>query len=304
MGREKIGTYSAKKKKILKAQLDFWLFVLPAVILVAFTMLIPFAMNIIYSLYEWNGISQNMKFVGLDNFIQIFTNDPEYWNSLFFSVKFGVFYVTIVNILALLFALPLSRRSKSSTLARLLFFLPFVISMVAIGLIWKLIFTTGFESFYHTTSFDFFQWSWLGSPLLAFYAIVIVSIWQNIGFYMVIYIAGLTSLPADVLEASILDGTTAFTRFIYIKLPLIMPSITICLFTSTLYALKIFDVILVLTRGGPANVTSSIACNIYGESFSRYNYGLATAKSLIFFIICVFVAYFQFKFTKEKEVSM
>lgn len=291
-------------KRRAASVLDYAVFTLPSVALVVYTTILPFVMNVFYSVTDWDGVSSKVNFVGLQNFARIFTSDAKFWSSTLFNLRFAVFYVVLVNAAALLLAVALYRRSRAATLGRALFFIPYVISMVAISLTWRFILTSGFENLYATTGWGFFRQSWLGDPTLVFYTLVFLSIWQNVGFYMVIYIAGLMGVPADVMEAASIDGASAPRSFFSIKLPLIMPSVTVCLFTSTLFALKLFDIVLVLTKGGPANATMSVTFNIYKEAFGNYNYGLATAKSFLFFLFCTAITVVQLALTKRREVEL
>lgn len=291
-------------KKKLFAGLDFAVFTFPALIFVLFATNIPFVMNLYYSVFEWNGISKDMEFVMFDNFIKIFTDDKMFVKSAIFTLKYSVFYVVIVNIIALGVALVLAKEKKSSSVGRAFYYVPYIISLTAIGLIWKFILGPGFEGLYEITGWEFFSWSWVGTPRLAFFVVVIMTVWQNVGFYMVTYIAGILAVPKDILEAARIDGASTVKVFKNITLPMIMPAVSICLLTSLTFAFKLFDVIMVFTKGGPANSTVSVAYNIYKEAFTNNNYGAATAKSLIFFLAVMAVTLVQMKITKGKEVEV
>lgn len=154
-------------------------------------------------------------------------------------------------------ALVLDMKLKSSAWLRAALFIPYILSLVIVGFIWKFIFMQGFESLGHSTGWSFFQLSWLGEEGLAFFSILVVSIWQSIGFYMVIYIAGLQSVPDDLKEAAIVDGAGPIRRFFSIILPLLAPSITISVFMALTNSIKVFDVILSLTGGDRASGCSS-----------------------------------------------
>lgn len=282
---------------------DLLLFSLPALLFVAMATLIPFVMNMYYALFDWNGISRSKEFVGLQNFVKIFTADKTFRQSIWFTVRFTVFFVLVVNLIAIVIAYALANNSRISYIFRSFYFIPYIISLVAISLIWKCILGPGFTNLYDSTNWAMFGLSWLGDPKMAFYTVVWVAVWQNIGYYMVIYIAGFTAIPSDVLEAASVDGAVGMTRMLRIQLPLLMPSITISIFTSLTYSFKLFDIILVLTKGGPADATTSIAYNIYTEAFNAGNYGLATAKSLVFFVMVLVVTMIQLRFFKSREVS-
>nr|WP_240353163.1 sugar ABC transporter permease [Cohnella algarum] len=233
-------------------KVEFGFFTWPALICVAIAFYIPFAMTIRYSLTQWNGISKNPKFIGLDNFKQIFSGDANFLNASWFTIKYAVLYIVIINVLAILLALVLDMKLKTSTWLRAAFFIPYILSLVIVGFIWKFIFMQGFESLGESTGWGIFNLSWLGEPGLAFISVLFVSIWQSIGFYMVIYIAGLQSIPDDLKEAATVDGAGPIRRFFNITLPLLAPSITISVFMALTNSIKVFDVILSLTGGAPA----------------------------------------------------
>ena len=291
------------KNKKTKDLAIFALFVFPAVVFVLFATDIPFVMNLYYSVFNWNGIGKNMEFVGLANYVKIFTADPLFWKGVRFTLKFAVFYVVIVNIVSLTVAIVMARENKVNSLGRALYYIPHLIRLTAISLIWKFILGPGFEALYSVTGWEFFNWSWLGTPKLAFYVVVVMAVWQNLGFYMVNYIAGIIAVPGELLEAARIDGATSFQVFRKITIPMIMPAISICMLTSMTFAFKLFDIIMVFTKGGPANSTVSVAYNIYKEAFVNSKYGLATAKSLVFVVFVLIITAIQMKITKSKEVE-
>lgn len=291
------------KNKKTKDLAIFALFVFPAVAFVLFATDIPFVMNLYYSVFNWNGIGKNMEFVGLANYVKIFTADPLFWKGVRFTLKFAVFYVVIVNIVSLTVAIVMARENKVNSLGRAFYYIPYIISLTAISLIWKFILGPAFEALYSVTGWEFFNWSWLGTPKLAFYVVVVMAVWQNLGFYMVNYIAGIIAVPGELLEAARIDGATSFQVFRKITIPMIMPAISICMLTSMTFAFKLFDIIMVFTKGGPANSTVSVAYNIYKEAFVNSKYGLATAKSLVFVVFVLIITAIQMKITKSKEVE-
>ncbi|WP_337104140.1 carbohydrate ABC transporter permease [Paenibacillus sp. YIM B09110] len=284
-------------------KLEFGIFTLPVLICIAIAFYIPFAMTIRYSLTKWNGISKHPTFVGLDNFKQIFTGDANFTSSAWFTIKYAVLYIIIVNVLAILLAVILDMKLKSSTWLRAAFFIPYILSLVIVGFIWKFIFMQGFESLYNSTGWGVFNLSWLGEPGLAFVSILLVSVWQSIGFYLVIYIAGLQSVPDDLKEAATVDGAGPVRQFFSITLPLLAPSITISVFMALTNSIKVFDVILSLTGGGPGGTTYSIAYDIYRDTFQNNLYGYGTAKALILFVAVLLVTIIQLTIFKRREVE-
>ncbi len=295
---------NAKKRKTIRDLLIFFLFVTPALVFVLFATDIPFVMNGYYSLFDWNGVGSKKTFVGFDNFIKIFTNDKLFWQGVKFTLKFSVFFVVIVNVLSLIVALALSKKRKSSSVGRAFYYIPYIISLTALSLIWKFIFGPGFEALYNMTGWEFFSWSWIGTPKLIFWVIIIMAVWQNIGFYMVNYIAGIIAVPRELEEAAMIDGASKSQVLKRITLPLIMPSVSICTLMSLTYSFKMFDIIMVFTKGGPANSTITVAYNIYYEAFTKNRYGLATAKSLVFVLFVLAFTVIQLKLTKKREVEI
>ncbi|WP_080832741.1 carbohydrate ABC transporter permease [Cohnella massiliensis] len=284
-------------------KVEFGFFTWPALICVAIAFYIPFAMTIRYSLTQWNGISKNPKFIGLDNFKQIFSGDANFLNASWFTIKYAVLYIVIINVLAILLALVLDMKLKTSTWLRAAFFIPYILSLVIVGFIWKFIFMQGFESLGESTGWGIFNLSWLGEPGLAFISVLFVSIWQSIGFYMVIYIAGLQSIPDDLKEAATVDGAGPIRRFFNITLPLLAPSITISVFMALTNSIKVFDVILSLTGGGPGGTTYSVAYDIYRDTFQNNLYGYGTAKALILFVAVLIITIIQLTIFKRREVE-
>ncbi|CAM4305840.1 MAG: sugar ABC transporter permease [Paenibacillus macerans] len=284
-------------------KLEFGIFTLPILISVIAVFYYPFIMTIRYSLTKWNGISKHPKFIGLDNFKQIFMGDANFTHAAWFTVKYMILYIVLINVLAILLALVLDMKLKSTNWLRAAFFIPYILSLVIVGFIWKFIFMQGFESLGQSTGWGVFALSWLGEPGLAFISVLFVSIWQSIGFYMVIYIAGLQSVPDDLKEAATVDGAGPVRRFFNVTLPLLAPSITISVFMALTNSIKVFDVILSLTGGGPGGTTYSVAYDIYRDTFQNNLYGYGTAKALILFVAVLIITIIQLTLFKRREVE-
>lgn len=287
-----------------KGKLAFIAYVLPVLVFITLVVYIPFIMSMGYSFTEWNGISRAAKFIGLENFRVIFTEDGAFKDSAIFTLKFSVLFIVIINILALIMAVMLDKKLKTSNMLRAGFFVPYILSSVIVGFIWKFIFIQGFETMGKLTNLGFFSWSWLGNAKLAFWSILFVSIWQSIGFYIVIYIAGLQSISFELIEAAIVDGAGSVVRFFKVVIPLIMPSITTCVFLALTNSIKIFDVIVSLTNGGPGGSTTSITYDVYKEAFQNNSYGYGTAKALILFVAILIITLIQVTFFKSREVEV
>ncbi len=282
--------------------LEFAGFTLPAIALIVLFVELPFIMSIVYSFTKWNGLDKVPKFIGLGNYIDILS-DKSMHQALIFTLLFTVVMVTVTNILAIILAVMLDSNIKGRNFLRAAFYIPNIVSLIVIGYIWRFVFSEGFESLYNLTNAGIFEISWLGDAKYGFISIVLVSVWQAIGFYLVIYIAGLQTVPRDVIEASYIDGAGGLRRFFGVTLPLIMPSITICVFYSLSNALKTFDVILSLTYGGPGTSTTSIALDIYKTAFSENRFGYGTAKSVVLFLLILVITVLQVTVFKKREVE-
>ncbi len=260
-------------------------------------------MGVYYSFTSWNGISSATEWVGFENYKRIFTNDERFFDSFLFTTKFMFAAVAISNIIGFSFALLLNSALKTRNILRTAFFIPNVIGGLLLGFIWQFIFVRGFAAIGELTNLSFFQQAWLGDAKTAFWGIVIVFAWQISGYMMVIYIAALQGVDTSLLEAAKIDGANAFTSLTKIIIPLILPAFTICFFLTISMAFKIFDLNLSLTGGGPFNSTQSVAINIYQEAFTNNNYGLGSAKSILFFIIVAIFTTLQVMITKKREVE-
>jgi raffinose/stachyose/melibiose transport system permease protein len=285
-------------------KLTFSAFVIPAIIAITCMVYIPFLMNIFYSFTEWNGIQAKASFIGIGNFIEIFKDDTGFKNASMFTFKYGLIYIPLVNVLGIVLAVLLDQKIKTRNILRAVFFIPYILSLVVVGFVWKFIFLMGFESLYNVTGLEFLQLSWLGDSRLAFFSVVLVSVWQSVGFYIIVYIAGLQSIPEDILEASTIDGAGPITKFFKISLPMLMPSITTSIFMSLTASIKLFDVIVSLTGAGPGRATASIAYDIYTETFLNNRYGYGTAKAMVLFLVVLIITVVQVKFFKDKEVEV
>ncbi|MDO4523079.1 MAG: sugar ABC transporter permease [Eubacteriales bacterium] len=293
-----------KSKRKRKEVCETVLYTLPALLLVTLMMYIPFVMSGYYSLTKWNGIAKDAEFIGLDNFVTIFSKSRDFTDSLLFTGKYTFLFVILSNVIALFLAVCLTKKFRLANLMRGMFFIPYIMSMTIVGFIWKFIFTQGFAKLADITGWALWDLSWLGSPSLAFYSVVFVGVWQSLGFYIVLYIAGLQALPADVLEAAVVDGASNRQRFFRITLPLLGPSMTTCVFMSLTNGLKVFDIILALTKGGPGGATYSVTLQIYKEAFQNNNYGLGSAESIIYFLVVLILTQLVLRVFSRREVDL
>ena len=279
------------------------LFVFPLIAVFVLVVVIPFFTGIGYSFVEWNGLAKVPKvFVGFDNYAGVFT-DENFWASMGRTVVFTLITVVTVNVLALAFSLIVTTRLAARNVGRAMLFLPYLIGGLILGYIWKFVLgecmTTLGEMFGNQEVF----FNWFTDKTMSFVAMVVVATWQMAGYMMIIYIAGLQAISDDVIEAASVDGARFWSSLFPIRLPLLMPSITICLFLTLSNCFKIYDVNLSLTGGGPNNATQMISMNIFNEIFAKSRFGYGQAMAIVFFLVVAAITLLQVKFTSDKEVE-
>lgn len=291
------------KNKTLRNSINFSSFLLPAFILYSIFFLYPLFSGVLYSFTRWNGISFSKEFIGVENFKEIFS-DKRFLDSLLFTFKYAVLNVIFINILAFTLALMLDRTVKGIGFLRSIFFMPNVISMVIVGFIWQFIFMNVVGEVSKFTGLSFLNQSWLGDPRTALYSVTLVSVWRGTGYMMIIYLAGLQTINSEIIDASRIDGASNWGKLLYIILPLMIPSINICLFLTIANSFKMFDLVFAMTRGGPGYATEIISLNIYNEAFLNDRYGYGIAKAVVLAIIIMIVTYIQLKVLKKREVVL
>lgn len=272
----------------------FPVFVLPTLIAFTIAFVIPFIMGLYLSFTEFTTV-ENATFVGFKNYIAAFTDNSEFLNALWFTVRFSLLAVITINVFAFILALLLTRKIIGTNLFRTVFFMPNLIGGIVLGYIWQLIINGVLQPFGYAITSD---------ERFGFWGLIVLMNWQMIGYVMIIYIAGLTSVPTDILEAAKVDGAGAFTTLFKITIPSVMPSITICLFLTITDSFKMFDQNLALTAGAPSGRTKMLALDIYETFYGRVGYeGVGQAKAVIFFVIVAAIALTQLVLTRRKEVE-
>ena len=280
-----------------KAIKKYWpIFLLPTVCAFIIGFVIPFCQGLYLSLCKFQTVNKT-TFVGLSNYGKAIA-DTLFQESFWLTVRFTLISTLLINVFALAVALLLTRKLKGTNLFRTVFFMPNLIGGIVLGYIWQILFNCVL--------------SLLGKPLLTldatygFWGLIILMCWQQIGYMMIIYIAGLQAIPSDYIEAATIDGASPWQTLWKVKLPNLMPSITICLFLSLTNGFKLFDQNLALTGGEPAHASELIALNIYQTFYFRSGpqwKGIGQAKAVLFCIIVVAISLIQLKATRSKEVQ-
>ena len=271
----------------------FPIFVLPTLIAFSFAFIIPFVMGVYLSFCKFKTIT-NAQFVGLENYIKIFA-DKDFVNAFGFTLKFSVVSIITINVFAFILALALTRKIKGTNLFRTVFFMPNLIGGIILGYIWQQMINAVLLK-YETTL--------VANPTYGFWGLVILMNWQMIGYMMIIYVAGLQNVPTDLIEAAQIDGATSLQTLFKVKIPMVMPSITICLFLTVSNSFKLFDQNLALTAGAPSKKTAMLALDIYNTLYGRSGFeGVGQAKAVLFFIVVAVIALGQLVLTRRKEVE-
>lgn len=299
--------FSGRKEKVMlkkyKNTLSLLLFIAPFTILFSIFFLYCMMNGLFLSFTDWNGISKDFGFVGLKNYITLF-NDGRFYNSLVVTFKFTFLNVILSNIFGLSAALVLEKIVSGRTLLRIFFFLPYMLSLVVVGFTWRMMFTELIPDLSKLFNWEALNINFLGNNNYALYSIVIMNVWYSVGYFLIIYTAALQTIDKNIVEAADIDGSKGWNKFINITLPLIMPAVTICIFTGIAGSMRIFDAVFILTSGGPGYATETIAINIYSQAFGSANlYGYGMAKSVVLALIILIISYFQLKFFKSKEVE-
>lgn len=284
----------------------FPIFVLPTLVAFSMFFLIPFLMGIGLSFFKFTTVADmwqsSENFVGIKNYVTAFTTDNDFINALGFSSMFTLVSIVTVNVFAFILALLLTKEIKGVSVFRSVFFMPNLIGGIVLGYIWKLLINAVLAKL---NSMGLTEGSNITSDAAyGFFGLTVLTNWQLIGYMMIIYIAGLQNIPSDLIEAAQIDGASPLRILFTIKIPMVMPSITICMFLTLANTFKMFDQNLSLTGGGPEKQTQMLALDIFKTFFDRDGWqGVGQAKAVVFFIIVALIAFIQLKITNKKEVE-
>ncbi|MNH88226.1 Lactose transport system permease protein LacF [compost metagenome] len=265
-------------------------------------MIIPFIYGIYLTFTNWDGISTTHTMVGFDNYVSVF-KDTAFWKSFGLTVKYVFFTVLLTNVIAFLFAYVLTKGLKGQSIFRAGFFLPNLVGGIVLGFIWQFIFNNVLVYFGQKAGIPIFSTSWLSDPDKAFWTIVIVTVWQYVGYMMVIYVAGLMNVPQDILEAASIDGASGWTKMRKMILPLMVPSFIVCIFLSLQRTFMVYDVNIALTKGGPFNSTEMVSMHVYQKAFLSRDYGVGQAEAFVLFLLVAVITLVQVYFSKKMEVE-
>lgn len=288
---------------------NFWgktktylLFAGPATFLFAAVVIVPFLYGVYLTFTSWDGISSAKPFIGFQNYAVVF-QDGDFWRALGLTILYVLASVALINLFGFLLAYFLTSGLKGQNFLRAGFFTPNLIGGIVLGFIWQFVFSQAMVAVGKATGLSLFATSWLSDPVKAFWAMVIVTVWQYSGYMMIIYVAGFTGIPQDLKEAAGIDGCNGFQTLTRITVPLMVPSFVICLFLSVSRTFMVYDLNISFTKGGPYGSTIMAAMHVYQKAFTSKQYGVGQAEAFVLFLVVAIITIVQTYLGKRKEVQ-
>jgi len=281
------------------------LFLLPALALFGVLVLAPIVIAAYTSLFRWDGLGPPTDFVGLENFIKLF-GDKIFLNDLWHGLVLILLSVGIQLPLSLGIALLLNQRMPGRTVFRLLFFAPYVLSEVIAAVLFSMIFSPSrglANHLFGLIGLDSLATNWLADPDVVLYSLFVVMTWKYFGFHMILYLAARQNIPDELIEAATIDGAGPWQAFRYVTLPLLGPTIRISVFLSVIYTIQLFDLVWVLTKGGPIHASETMAVTMVEYGFVRAQVGYGTAISVVIFLISFIFALFYQRFVMRRDIE-
>ena len=270
-----------------------WLFIAPAVFIFGVVLVYPMVYSIYLSLFQWNGVSETKNFVGLDNYVELFTDNRVFWIAFKNNVIWVLLSVFVPTGIGLALALTLNATFAGNSFFRGLFYFPAILSMSIVGLIWSWMYhpTLGLiNQVLQQSGLGFLENHWLSNPRIALYSVFVAAAWHNAGLPMLLFLAGLQTIPKDCVEAARIDGATRFQVLRHITIPLLKETTLIVIAITAINSLKVYDIIYVMTYGGPANQTQVLGTWMYFLTYNHNEVGLGTAIAVILFAMTLIFA--------------
>ena len=287
----------------MKEKFKTGLFLFPALFIYIIVVVFPTVYSLFLSFCDWNGLGAK-KFVGLKNYIQLFTSDSVFYTALRNNIIWIILTICLTVLLALLLALVLNRSFRGRIVYRAIFYFPYMLSWIIVGIIWKWMYNPNFgliNQVLGMVGLDSLKGAYLSNTKMALYCVFIAALWQGLGQPMLYFLAGLQTLPNDILEAAKIDGAGKFNLFFRVIVPMLKETFVIVLATQIIASMKVYDIVYVMTDGGPANSTQTLATYMYNQTFTYSNLGVgsAIATVMVLIIMVVIVPYVAFS-TKDE----
>ena len=287
----------------MKEKFKTGLFLFPALFIYIIVVVFPTVYSLFLSFCDWNGLGAK-KFVGLKNYIQLFTSDSVFYTALRNNIIWIILTICLTVLLALLLALVLNRSFRGRIVYRAIFYFPYMLSWIIVGIIWKWMYNPNFgliNQVLGMVGLDSLKGAYLSNTKMALYCVFIAALWQGLGQPMLYFLAGLQTLPNDILEAAKFDGAGKFNLFFRVIVPMLKETFVIVLATQIIASMKVYDIVYVMTDGGPANSTQTLATYMYNQTFTYSNLGVgsAIATVMVLIMMVVIVPYVAFS-TKDE----
>ena len=289
----------------MKREERFWrlVFLTPPLLVFGVLVVWPLFSSFYYSFTDWNGFDPNYAFVGFSNFKKILT-DRLFLNAAINTVIWMVAALLLPTLLGLVLALLIDNRVPAAPVFKSIFYLPICLSAVVVGQIWIWIYQPDWgllNTVLEATTGSAQNFAWLAKPASALYSVILAWSWQQTGLSMVIYLAGLTAIPRELLEASALEGANVWQRIRYVVIPLLTPATVVAIALSVINSLKGFDILYIMTAGGPFNSSDTLAMHMYNESFKKYLMGYGSAISVVLFLVALAIIWLYFRQLKKVD---
>ena len=282
------GGLSLKSKK---TDIKSYLFLLPAFIIFSSVVIAPTIYSFYLSFFSWNGIGEK-TFVALDNYLNLFLEDAVFLTALKNNFVWILLTIVFTVSLSLMLAVVLNRSFKGRVVYRAIFYVPYMLSWVVVGVIWKWMYNPnmGFiNEFLEMIGLESLKVSWLSEPKIALYCVYFAALWQGVGQPMILFLSGLQTIPTDILEAATIDGASRVKAFFYITISMLKETFVVVFATLIIAAMKLYDIIKVMTGGGPGNATETLATYMYSQTFMYNNFGKGSAVASTMFLMMILI---------------
>lgn len=290
----------------MRVSKSIYLFFLPGLLLYAIFFIYPTISALFYSFTNWDGLSSSFQFVGIDNYERAFTGDTIFRKTIGNNLKFMLVVVVFQTLVALAFAMIVLKNTKTTIFLRALYFFPTILSSVSVAFIWSFIYDPSLgilNQLLELVGLEFLTQNWLGNANIAIYSLAVTQIWFHAGQMLIIFVAGLQAIPDELYEVAKIEGANKWQTFRSVTWPLLAPSATIVVAYTTIQSFKAFDLVFAMTGGGPNNSTQIVATYIFDIAFRSYQFGYASAISVIFMIIIAIITFLQFKALRSDRIS-
>lgn len=294
-----------KANKLMRKEqwITYLIMTVPGLLMYCIFLILPILMGIYYSMTDWTGIGTNFKFIGLDNYAKLLSNDKRFNNALLFNLRYTIYLVVGIVVIGFILAMLLNREMKGRSFFRALYFTPAVLSMITVALVFKQVYFYVLPAIGQALGIEILSENIIADRKLAIYGILFVHVWQGVALPTLLFLAGLQTIPEDLYEAASIDGANTWHQFKSITVPYILPTLSVVLVLTIKQGLNVFDYINAMTSGGPGGATTSIALLIWQNAWERNRFSYAIAQAVVTGLIIAVISFIQIKFTNDRKVE-